>query len=138
MKRKITEQIRHLVAVRANYKCEYCLIHEDDMFVSFEVDHIISLKHEGGNELSNLAYTCPHCNQYKGTDLTTFLNSYDDIVVLFNPRKHHWQEHFEAINGEIVPLTRIGQASVKIFRFNQPDLLILRQILTEVGRYPNL
>ena len=129
--------MRHLVATRANYKCEYCLIHEDDMFVSFEIDHIISLKHGGGNELQNLAYTCPHCNQHKGTDLTTFLNTYDDIVILFNPRKHNWTGHFEAINGEIVPLTRIGEATIKIFRFNQPDLLILRQILTEVGRYPN-
>lgn len=107
------------------------------MFVSFEVDHIISLKHGGGNELSNLAYTCPHCNQHKGSDLATFLNHYDDLVPLFNPRKHDWAEHFEAVNGEIIPLTRIGQATTKLFRVNEPDLLILRSLLTEVGRYPN-
>ena len=105
-------------------------------FIAFEIDHIVSLKHGGGNEYDNLAYACPHCNQHKGSDLTTFLESYDDIVVLFNPRKQDWSEHFEAIDGEILPLTRIGQASVKIFRFNEPDLIILRRILTEVGRYP--
>ena len=137
MKRKINDKIRLTVALRAGHKCEYCLIHEEDMFVSFEIDHIISLKHGGGNEISNLAYTCPHCNQHKGSDLVTFLNHYDDLVPLLNPRKHDWIEHFEANNGEIIPLTRIGQASVKIFQFNQPDLLILRQILTQVGRYPN-
>ena len=62
MRRNITERMRHFVAVRAHHRCEYCLMHQDDMFVSFEVDHIVALKHGGGNELSNLAYTCPHCN----------------------------------------------------------------------------
>lgn len=136
MRQKIAEKVRQIVAQRAHLRCEYCLVHQDDMFVSYAVDHIIAIKHGGGNELSNLAYTCPYCNQYKGSDFATFLESYDDIVVLFNPRKHDWDEHFEAIDGEIIPLTRIGQASVKIFRFNEPDLLILRQILSQVGRYP--
>lgn len=136
MRQKLAEKVRQFVALRAHHRCEYCLVHQDDMFVSYAVDHIIAIKHGGGNETSNLAYTCPYCNQYKGSDFTTFLDSYDDIVVLFNPRKHDWDEHFEAVDSEIVPLTRIGQASVKIFRFNEPDLLILRQILTQVGRYP--
>ena len=136
MRRTIPERIRLLVASRAQNRCEYCRLHQEDMFIAFEIDHIVSLKHGGGNEYDNLAYACPHCNQHKGSDLTTFLESYDDIVVLYNPRKHVWSEHFEAIDGEIIPLTRIGQACVKIFRFNEPDLIILRQILTQVGRYP--
>ena len=99
---------------------------------------ILSVLNTVVNELENLAFTCPHCNQYKGSDLTTFVDSYDDIVLLFNPRKHEWSEHFQAIDGEIIPLTRIGQASVKIFRFNQSDLLALRKVLTQSGRYPNV
>ena len=110
-------------------------MHQNHIFLTFEIDHIISLKHGGGNELSNLAYACPHCNQHKGSDLTTFLTTYDDIVPLFNPRKHKWSEHFEALNGEIISKSRIGQASIKIFRFNEPDLLILRRILTQAGLY---
>ena len=110
-------------------------MHEEDMFLSFEIDHIISTKHGGGNEIDNLAYACPHCNNHKGSDLTTFLESYDDIVVLFNPRRHKWVEHFDVIDGEIMAKTRIGQASTKIFRFNEPDLIILRQLLVQSGRY---
>ena len=56
--------------------------------------------------------------------------------MLFNPRVHEWLTHFETIEGEIIPKTRIGKASLKIFRFNQPDLLIVRRLLNEVGKYP--
>ncbi len=132
----INAQTRFFVASRAHHKCEYCGLHEEDMFIAFEVDHIVAIKHGGGNEVKNLAYTCPHCNQHKGTDLTTFLDSYSDIEVLFNPRKDEWSDHFEIDNGEILPKTRIGRATVKILRFNEPDLLIFRQVLMQVGRYP--
>ena len=81
------ERIRTQIAQRAKNRCEYCKIHEDDMFIGFEIDHIIANKHGGGDEMENLAYACPHCNQHKGSDLVTFIDSYDDIVMLYNPRK---------------------------------------------------
>ncbi|WP_020594600.1 HNH endonuclease [Spirosoma panaciterrae] len=135
MRQALSAKKRRLVAQRAEYRCEYCRVHEDDLFLAFEIDHIISVKHGGGNELENLAYACPHCNNHKGSDLTTFLDSYDDIVILFNPRKHKWPTHFDAHNGEIIPKTRIGQATVKVLQLNDPDRVILRQLLTQAGRY---
>jgi hypothetical protein len=108
MRRSISAKARRLVAKRANYRCEYCQLHEDDLFLSFEIDHVVSVKHGGGNEFENLAYACPHCNNHKGSDLTTFLDSYDDIVILFNPRIHEWNRHFESNKGQIVAKTRIG------------------------------
>ena len=107
------------------------------MFLSFEIDHIASLKHGGGNEAENLAFACPHCNQHKGSDLITFLDAYDDIVSLFNPRLQNWHSHFDTDNGEIIPKTRTGQATAKLLRFNEPDLLIIRKLLTQLGRYPS-
>jgi HNH endonuclease len=136
MRKTISDKIRLIVAKRAEFRCEYCRIHSDDLFLSFEIDHIIALKHGGGNHPDNLAYACPHCNQHKGSDFATLLNDFNDIVRLFNPRIDHWFDHFEAINGEILAQTRIGEASIKIFRFNQPDLLIIRRLLTQAGRYP--
>ncbi len=134
MRQAIPEKIRNFVANRANFRCEYCQIHSDDMFLSFEIDHVIPLKHGGTNATENLAFACPHCNQHKGSDFATLFG--DDIVRLFNPRLEKWSAHFETFNGLISPKTRIGEASLKIFKFNQPDLLILRQILSEEGRYP--
>lgn len=133
MRQSISEKIRQLVAERANYKCEYCRTHSDDMFLSFELDHIIPFKHGGTNDVENLAFACPHCNQHKGSDFATVFGN--EIVRLFNPRLDIWLDHFEVINGEIISKTKVGDASIKIFRFNEPDLLILRQILSGAGRY---
>lgn len=124
------------MAERANFRCEYCCIHEEDLFLSFGIDHIIPLKHGGDNHAENLAYACPHCNQHKGTDFATLLDDFNDVVMLFNPRKQDWSIHFRTSDGEILAKTRIGQATVRIFQFNQPDLVILRRLLTQVGRYP--
>jgi hypothetical protein len=136
MRPSISARVRRLVAERAGHRCEYCRIHENDMFLSFEIDHIASVKHGGGDEAENLAFACPHCNQHKGSDLTTFLDNYADIVTLFNPRTQPWQDHFDTRNGEIIPKTRIGQATAKLLRVNEPDLLILRQFLAQLGRHP--
>ena len=136
MKHRLPNSLRRDVADRACFRCEYCLVQEEDLFLPFEVDHIISRKHGGGNEFGNLAFACPHCNQYKGSDLTTFLDAYDDIVSLFNPRKDIWSEHFSVSEGEIIPLTRIGAATVKLLQFNGPERLLHRQILMRSGHYP--
>lgn len=136
MRQTIPAKVREFVAQRVEYRCEYCRFHADDLFLSFEIDHIVSLKHGGGNEPENLAFACPHCNVHKGSDLTTFLDDYDDIVRLFKPRTDVWTAHFDVVDGEIIPLTRIGQATVKMLRFNQPDLIMLRRLLMQAGRYP--
>lgn len=136
MKHRISRKLKRQISERAQLRCEYCRVHEHDSFLPFEIDHIVSVKHGGGNELSNLAYACPHCNQHKGTDLTTFLENYSDVATLFNPRTHHWNEHFLIENGEIISLTRTGQATVKLLRFNEPERLIFRQALAAIGRYP--
>lgn len=48
MRKTTSAKIRRFVAQRADYRCEYCRFREDDLFLSFEVDHIISVKHGGG------------------------------------------------------------------------------------------
>jgi 5-methylcytosine-specific restriction endonuclease McrA len=65
----IPDTLRQLVASRTDYLCEYCLIAEADTFVGCQVDHIISLKHDGETTAANLAYACAFCNRQKGTDL---------------------------------------------------------------------
>ncbi len=86
--------------------------------------------------MDNLAYSCPHCNQYKGTDFTTFLESYTVIVTIFNPRLHDWNKHFTVENGMILPRSKIAKATVKLLKLNEPERIIQRQILQETGAYP--
>ncbi|MBP6811735.1 MAG: HNH endonuclease [Saprospiraceae bacterium] len=136
MSRRLPDSVRQFVAERAAHRCEYCRVHQEYLFLPFQIDHIASLKHGGGDEPENLAYACPHCNQFKCTDLSTFLESYQDIVALFNPRIHIWVEHFMVDHGEILPKSRIGEATIKTLHLNDPERLIHRRLLMEDGLYP--
>lgn len=135
MSRYISETLRLEVATRANFRCEYCLVHEEDMFFPYQIDHIISIKHGGANDLDNFAYACSLCNQHKGTDLGTYLPDSNRLIRLFHPRRDKWAQHFFVSNGEILGKTRIGEATVKILGLNHPDRVMLRQVLIQTGRY---
>ncbi|RYZ77079.1 MAG: HNH endonuclease, partial [Proteobacteria bacterium] len=81
----ISAPLRRLVKDRAANLCEYCLIHEDDTFFGLHVDHIISEKHAGPTDESNLALACTFCNLHKGSDIASF--SQEGILTrFFNPR----------------------------------------------------
>jgi hypothetical protein len=128
--------VRTQVAERASYRCEYCLIKEEDSFLPFHVDHVMARKHGGSDALDNLAYACPHCNQHKGTDLTTYLHDIGEIVPIYHPREDEWDQHFSIELGRIVGLTRKGRATVQLLHINQPERLLIRQVLMEAGLYP--
>jgi hypothetical protein len=65
----ISLELRKLVAERADFLCEYCLISASDRVSGCQVDHIISFKHGGATSADNLCYACIFCNLQKGTDL---------------------------------------------------------------------
>lgn len=138
MSKLVSGTIRRAVAHRAGYCCEYCLIHEDDVLFSHEIEHIISLKHGGSSELDNLAYSCIYCNRFKGSDIGTYFLPDTTFVRLFNPRTDNWEDHFKHENGQLVPLTPIGRATVKILDLNHFERIIERQILISANRYPGL
>ena len=139
MKERISDIIRRQVAERAECRCEYCLMPEQFLATAFHIDHIRSRKHGGKTILINLAYACPHCNQNKGSDIATFLDEQNEQTVrFFNPRKDNWHDHFDINYGEILPKTDIGKATINILDFNQPEKIMLRQALIDIGQYPNI
>jgi hypothetical protein len=127
----ISDRIRHLVADRANQKCEYCKIHEDQSFLRFQVDHIISIKHGGDTVEENLAWSCFLCNNNKGSDIGTILTPNNQLVRFFNPRTDNWDEHFEIIDHVIHPFTSIGEATIKILKLNDIERIMERQLVQE-------
>jgi HNH endonuclease len=136
MSRYISDAIRQKVKERANYCCEYCLVHQEDFFLPFEIDHIISLRHDGKSVLNNLALSCGTCNRMKAADIGTYLDENLEFVRLFNPRIDTWNLHFEINRGEILPITLIAKATIKLLDLNNPDRIILRQLLITAKRYP--
>jgi 5-methylcytosine-specific restriction endonuclease McrA len=134
MSQKIPQSIRNMVAVRANYCCEYCRIPEIDSYYGFQVDHILSRKHDGKTLLENLAYACPDCNRYKGSDLGTYLDDSYQFTRFFHPRLDDWAFHFETQeSGLIIDKTAIGLATIKIFGINHPDRIIERKLLWQLN-----
>jgi 5-methylcytosine-specific restriction endonuclease McrA len=101
----ISASLRKQVTDRADAKCEYCKFPQALSFFTFEMEHIISEKHDGETTFDNLALACPPCNRSKGSDLGSIENA------------------------SIVPLTAEGRVTEKIFQFNHPDRLSERDYL---------
>ncbi|MEM8523888.1 MAG: HNH endonuclease [Bacteroidota bacterium] len=51
MSRYISETLKKEVFKRAKNCCEYCLLHQEDSYYTFQIDHIISIKHGGQTTL---------------------------------------------------------------------------------------
>lgn len=133
----ISKELRHLVAERADYICEYCLMAEADRSSPYQIDHIISLKHGGSTAPDNLAYACIYCNLQKGTDLGSINWQNGELVRFFNPRRDFWGEHFRLDEMVIQATTDIGEVTERIFEFNNEERILERQLLIEVSRYPS-
>ena len=135
MTSQASDRLRDQVRRRANGRCEYCLVHEDDGYVGYQLDHIIARKHGGTTTLDNLAYACVLCNRYKGSDIATPSSTTGEIVPLFHPRKQRWKDHFILESAKIAPLSVIGRATITLLRLNAPERELERQELLRTGRY---
>jgi hypothetical protein len=132
----VSTPLRRFVIRRANFLCEYYLIHADDTYWGCQIDHIISEKHSGETVADNLSHACSFCNRNKGSDIGSITLD-GQFVRFFNPRIDSWSEHFCLDGITIIPLTDIGEVTARILGFNQLDRLIERQELQGLGRYPS-
>jgi hypothetical protein len=135
MGKYIPARLRRVVEERAGSRCEYCLIHREDMFFKGVPDHIIAEKHGGVTEGDNLAYACVVCNAAKGSDLGSITSSTGELVRFFNPRTDRWDDHFHLEGARIESRTDIGEVTARIFGFNDSDRLRERVRLIALGRY---
>ena len=132
----ISAELRRLVAARADYLCEYCLIHEQDRGFGCHVDHIIAEKHGGKTEPANLAYACAFCNRSKGSNVGSVHRQTGALIRLYNPRIDTWSQHFRLDGTQIAAISEIGEVTVRILRFNDDERCLEREVLRAIGRYP--
>jgi hypothetical protein len=131
---RVSQTLKDLVVTRANGHCEYCLLDSIYSFFSFHIEHIISLKHGGQTMQGNLALACSICNFNKGSDIATRILPSPELIRFYNPRTDVWGDHFKLEgSGLIADRTVIGEATIKIFKFNYPDSLIERKELIRKG-----
>lgn len=138
MASEVSDSLRRRVAERAYCVCEYCLVHEDDLYHGCEVDHIRSLKHGGPTTEENLAFACFHCNRHKGTDIGYISQASGKLIRFFNPRTDRWVEHFHEQDGQIDGLTEIGEVTSRMLEFNHAERVAFRRLLAASGRYPSI
>jgi len=132
----IPEAMRRAVIQRAQGKCEYCQLHQDDSVKQHEIDHIDAEKHGGTTTLENLCYCCFDCNRHKGSDLASIDPDTGQKVFLYHPRQNQWSDHFKVEGASVIPNTQVGRVTVFLLQMNAPERLIEREILVKLGRYP--
>jgi hypothetical protein len=132
----IGERLRAEVRRRADQRCEYCLIREDDAGFPHQIDHIISRKHGGSSTLDNLAFACVLCNRHKGSDVASIDLHTAEAVRVFHPRRDRWINHFR-LNGEFIEsLSGVGSVTVRLLKLNTAERLVERRLLQALGSYP--
>lgn len=132
----IPAPLRQRVRRRAQHRCEYCLLSEEDAFLPHEPDHIVAEKHGGETTPQNLALACFDCNRFKGSDIASLDPMSGKLMPLFNPRSDAWETHFQVEGGRIFATTAVGRATERLLRLNLPARVEVRATLARVGRYP--
>lgn len=129
-------ELRRQVIERAGNCCEYCLIHQDVVGATHQVDHVIAEKHGGATVFDNLALSCMVCNRRKASDIASVDPDTGEVVPLFNPRAEQWSVHFELKDARIVGLTPTGRTTAVFLQFNSFERLAERNDLMRAGVYP--
>jgi HNH endonuclease len=126
--------VRQTVRERAGFRCEYCkLWQHDGVTIQFHVEHIRPRQHGGDDSMQNLALACSNCNWNKGPNLSAIDPQTDLTTRLFHPRLDQWSAHFALQELEIVGLTDVGRATVRLLQMNAPEQLDVRGELRDRG-----
>lgn len=133
MTRRLPEALVRDAFESAGGICEYCRISIQDTYLGGEIDHILSLKHGGKTQASNLALACQPCNRRKGTDLGSISPASGVLIRFFNRRIDIWSEHFRV--NEDAAIEPLSEGTARILRFNDMDRLSERKGLIEIGQY---
>jgi hypothetical protein len=128
--------LTRLVWQRAKHRCEYCQLPQEYDDRPFEIDHIISRKHQGPRVASNVALSCFRCNSFKGSDISGRDRLTRKLTPLFNPRRHKWSRHFRWEGAYLIGRTPIGRVTVEVLNVNDPFRVELREELMEEGLFP--
>lgn len=122
-----------LVWQRANHRCEYCQLPQSASVLTFQIDHIIALKHNGQTVETNLALTCFYCNSFKGPNIAGLDPDIGKLAALFHPRREQWHRHFRWNGAILTGRTPAGRTTVAVLDINSADRVSHRQALIEEG-----
>ena len=132
------KSLRKRVKERAQYLCEYCLSPERFCPTYYERDHITPESAGGKDTFENLANACGGCNNNK-SNLTHAIDTLrGQLVPLYNPRVHIWEDHFCWNDTFILiqGISPIGRATIEKLKLNREEIVNLRTLLVSAGLHP--
>lgn len=134
----VSPELRERVADTARHRCGYCQSQEIVVGMPFEIEHIIPEALGGSSKEENLWLACPRCNRHKGDRISAVDSQTGQVVVLFDPRRQQWEEHFtwQDDGVRIGGLTPTGRATVSALQLNNPYALRARRIWRTWGWHP--
>ncbi len=138
MSEHIPKWLREAVEQCAGRRCEYCLCPLDISTDPFAVEHISPVVRGGSTVLNNLALACSTCNGHKYNHIEGYDIVSEETVPLYNPRLHHWTEHFawDEDYVRLLGLSPIGRVTIEMFHLNRQRVINLRMVLFLVGLHP--
>ncbi len=102
-------------------------MHHSLQGATFHVEHIIPRSLGGLSETDNLAWACPSCNLHKSNRVEVPAVGKLESVLLFNPRRDRWTDHFRWDGYQIIGLTQIGRATIEALLLNHERRIRIRQ-----------
>lgn len=129
-------RLAELVWRRARSLCEYCQLPQANSLLTFEIDHIIAVKHGGRTKATNLALSCFYCNSFKGSNIASFDPRTGKLAGLFHPRRQSWRRHFRWVGARLIGRTATARATVRVLLINLEIRVDHRRALMEAGRFP--
>jgi hypothetical protein len=121
-----------MTTLRADNCCEYCLLPQELVASTHQVDHVIAEKHGGQTVLENLALSCTVCNRRKGSDIS----SLDPVTGILVPLFKRWAEHFRLDGEYIIGMTAGGRTTIAFLQLNAIERLVERAAFLRTGQYP--
>ncbi len=135
---KVPAWIAYEVTSRAVMRCEYCRAPQMVIGQTFHIDHIVPKAERGKTSAENLCLACAHCNIAKSSCVKAIDPLTKKKVLLFNPRKDLWQEHFRWSKDKRILLgkTLKGRATVVALDMNAEILQEARGFWCDLKMFP--
>lgn len=132
----MSADLRRAVLQRARGRCEYCGLSQEGQEATFHVDHVVPMAEGGQTIAENFALACVSCSLRKGARQAGMDPQTGRNVLLFNPRRDRWSEHFRFDGVGLVGLSPTGRATVEALQMNRPLIVAIRHEETLRGRHP--
>ena len=134
----LPSELRARLVEADNHHCAYCQTTEMNTGQPMTVDHIVPESNDGSTEFDNLCFCCRRCNEFKGSKTTAQDPLTGEVVRLYHPRQHDWNEHFRwhETGTMIVGLTAIGRATIVGLNMNDAIIVATRRRWVGIGWHP--